>query len=264
MNFSTLVGLTLAAAVFLGGVLGSSSNWKIYFNSHAFLIVLGGTIAATLVSFPFEQLLKLTKIFFSKVLGGKSAPHLQVIEEAVRLSQGLSENSEYLAENVSTIKNEFLKEAVQLQIDGGISDQKIDAILRKRADVHFIKYEEESHLFKTVARFPPAFGLLGAVTGMIALMAGLGSPDSFKMIGPAMAVSMVATLYGVALANFFLIPLGENLSKWSKEDRLMRNIVIDAIKLLRAQEHPLIVEEHLKSYLLSSDRKKLRTPRANM
>lgn len=262
MNFSSILGLAVALVVFTGGVVTSTSNWKIYLNSHAFFIVFGGTLAATLVSFPLPHLIKISKIFIKKILGQNAAPHLRVIEEIVQLSQGLQSNEEFLRLNQESIKNPFLKEAVQLQIEGGIANSKIDEILRKRAEVHFVRYEEEAHMFKTVARFPPAFGLLGAVLGMIALMTGLGSPDSFKQIGPAMAMAMVATMYGIALANFIFIPLGENLSKLNKEDHLMRNIVIDGLKLLRDREHPIVAEEHLKSYLLTTERRKLSTPRS--
>ena len=194
---------------------------------------------------------------------GKSASYVYVIEEIINLSRGQFNDDQFLTNNLLKIQSPFLREAVELQIAGGIPDAKIDSILKKRVDFHFLKFEEESHLFKTVARFPPAFGLLGAVSGMIALMSGIASPDAFKTIGPSMAVALVATLYGIALANFILIPLGENVSKWNKEDRLMRSIVLDGLKLLRQKEHPLVVEEHLKSYLLSSDRQKLNIKKAS-
>ena len=73
-----------------------------------------------------------------------------------------------------------------------------------------------------------------------------------------MAIGLVATLYGIALTNFLLIPVGENLSKLNKQDETTREIVIDGIQLLLAKEHPLVVEEHLKSYLLPSERAKLK------
>ncbi len=262
MNFSSILGLGIALVVFVGGVVSSTTNWKIYLNPHAFFIVFGGTLAATLVSFPLSHLFKISKIFFRKIVGKHGAPHLRVIEEIVQLSQGSQTNDEFLRQNQETIKNHFLKEAVQIQMAGGIPNKTIDEILKKRAEVYYVRYEEEANMFKTMARFPPAFGLLGAVVGMIALMTGLGSPDSFKQIGPAMAMAMVATMYGIALANFLFIPLGENLSKLNKEDHLMRNIVIDGLKLLRERQHPLIVEEHLKSYLLVAERKNLSTPRS--
>lgn len=257
MNISVLLGLLIGVAVAIGGIFTSTDNWRIFLDIHALIVVVGGTIAATLISFPLPQLYKVSKIFWSKIIGKRNAPHIQVISEIVRLAAGHREAPDFLRDNLDTIKTPFLREAIELEIEGGISFHKIDAILKKRAEVHFVRYEDEAHIFKTIARFPPAFGLLGAVLGMIALMSGLGSPDSFKTIGPAMALAMVATMYGIAIANFIFVPLGENLSKLSKEDHLMRNIVIDAIKLLREKEHPIVVEEYLKSYLLTGEREKL-------
>ena len=257
MNISTALGFLLAATILIGGMLTATPNWKIFFDLHAAIIVIGGTLAATMVSFPIKQLYKLVKVIGIRILQQQKSVHISVINEVVRLSEGLKDDKEHLQKNVDSIKTPFLKEAIQIEIAGGIDEYKIDIILKKRAEVHFIRYEGEAHVFKTVARFPPAFGLLGAVLGMVALLSGLGSPDSFKQIGPAMAMAMVATLYGVAMANFIFIPLGENLSKLSEEDHLMRCIVIDAIKLLRDREHPIVVEEYLKSYLLSTERKVL-------
>ena len=109
-------------------------------------------------------------------------------------------------------------------------------------------------MFNTLAKFPPAFGLLGAVVGMIALMQSLGGADAIKGVGPAMAVALVATMYGIAFANFILIPLGENLAKHNRTDKTVRSMVIDGIKLIRLKKHPLLVEENIKSYLLPSER----------
>ena len=259
MNFSTALGLLLASAVMAGGVFTSTPNWRIFLDQHEALVVVGGTMAATLVSFPISQLFKITKVFWNRIIGKSGAPHIQVVAEIVELSKGHYADPGFLEKNIAKVKSPFLKEAIQLQLDGGMPDSKIDVILRKRAEVHLVRYEAEAHIFKTMARFPPAFGLLGAVLGMVALMSGLGSPDSFKTIGPSMAMALVATMYGIAMANFLFVPLGENLAKFSKEDHLMRNIVIDSIKLFRDREHPLVVEEYLKSYLLTSERAELKT-----
>ncbi len=254
MNSSTTYGLLIAVGVVYFGITGSTSNFQIFFNEHAAIIVCGGTFAAALVSFPAKLLLKVSKVFLNRFSGKGASPHIKVVEEIITLAKGHYSDPQFLTNAIPSIKNPFLKEVIQLQLDGGMSDGKIDVIIRKRAEVHLVRYEADSHVFKTLARFPPAFGLLGAVLGMVALMSNLGSPDSFQSVGPALAVSLVATLYGIALANFVFVPLGENLGKHSKEDNLMRNIVIDAIKLLREKEHPLVVEEYLKSYLLTSER----------
>jgi chemotaxis protein MotA len=98
---------------------------------------------------------------------------------------------------------------------------------------------------------------MGTTLGMIALLNGLGSAEAFKNLGPAMAVGLVATFYGIAIANLILVPMSENLSKLNKEDEIVRDIVIQGIKLLRNRSHPIVVEEYLKSFLLPNERRSL-------
>jgi len=258
MNISSILGIVAAIVVLLGALFTTTSNWGVFLDAHAILIVIGGTLAASMICFPFQKLVTLSKVFFKKVLGQYKDKHEVVIYEIVDLAKGYRDNNNYLTEKVGQIKTPFLKEAIQMMIDGGMKDPVVDRILRKRALTHYKRYEDEASMFKTISKFPPAFGLLGTTLGMIALLQSLGSPDSFKKLGPAMAIGLVATLYGIALANLVLIPIGENLSKLNKEDEMAREMVIEGIKLIRAKEHPSIVEEDLKSYLLPGERSKLK------
>lgn len=254
MNLSSLFGLILAAAVFVGTAMTSTKNSSVFLDWHAALIVIGGTTAAALLSYSAKSIFAMVKVFFSRVLRGNIARYSQVIEEIVDLARGYRDNENYLAEKVGAIQNPFLQEAIKLMVEGGLPPAEIDLILLKRAQTHYKRYEEDSHMFATLAKFPPAFGLLGAVVGMVSLMQGLGGADAIKTVGPAMAVALVATLYGIAIANFIFIPLGENLSKFNKSDKVIRQMVIDGVKLLRSKKHPLVVEENIKSYLLPSER----------
>lgn len=254
MNVSSLVGLILALVVFLITALTSVKNPVVFLDWHAALIVLGGTFAATLLSFSGKNMLKLTKIFLTKILRGTQQQYVELIHEIIDLAKGYRENESYLAQTAEKIKNPFLREAVELVSEGGLTNHEIDLILTKRAKTTNKRYEEDAHMFTTLAKFPPAFGLLGAVVGMVSLMQNLGGADAIKGVGPAMAVALVATLYGIAIANFIFIPLGENLSKFNRQDKTMRTMVIDGMRMVRAKKHPLLVEENLKSYILPSER----------
>ncbi len=260
MNGSSIVGLVLAIVVFLIVALTSVKDPIVFLDWHAAVIVLGGTLAATLLSFSFKNIINLSKIFLYKILQGTQQQYAELIREIVDLSKGYRESEGYLGQKKDEIKNHFLREAVELIIEGGLSSHEIDTILAKRAKTHHKRYEEDAHMFTTLAKFPPAFGLLGAVVGMVSLMQNLGGADAIKGVGPAMAVALVATLYGIAIANFIFIPLGENLSKFNRQDKTMRTMVIDGIKMIRAKKHPLLVEENIKSYLLPSERLAMGSP----
>lgn len=253
MNLSSILGLVLAVVVFATAAMTSTSNSKIFLDAHAMLIVVGGTIAASLLSFSFTRMRSLFKIFIKKVLGGEKEFGL-VVSEIVDLSRGYRENEGYLKQKGPTLQHPFLKEAVMLLAEGGIEAHDLDEILLKRTRNAYHRFEEDAENFKALSKFPPAFGLLGAVIGMISLMQNLGGPDSFTKVGPSMAIALVATLYGIAIANFFFLPMGENLSRLNKKELLVRQMICDGIKLIRAKKHPYMVEEACKSYLLPNER----------
>lgn len=253
MNFSALLGILLAFGVFIGAAATAVKDMKVLLDYHAFMIVIGGTLAASLVSFSGKTILVLLKVFFKRVLGKNDEAQV-AIEEIVDLARGFRENDNYLRDKCASIKTPFLKEAIEMTIEGGIDPQDIDKILIKRAQSVHQRHEADAEMFKSLSKFPPAFGLLGAVIGMIALMQNLGGADAFKKVGPSMAVALVATMYGIAVANFIFLPLAENLGKANRSDHMIRQMVVDGLRLIRAKKHPLMVEEAVKSYLLPSER----------
>lgn len=258
MNFSSLFGVVSALLVFGIALFTSTDSRSIFLDPHGILIVIGGTAAASLICFPMKSLITLFKVFFNKVLGKYSNAHEKVIYEIVDLAKGQRDNSNYLKDKVGSLTTPFLKEAVEMQILGGIDAKVVDRILAKRALTHYKRHEKEAGVFKTIAKFPPAFGLMGTTLGMISLLQSLGGADAFKKLGPSMAIGLVATLYGIALTNLVFVPIGENLSKLNEEDEITREIVMDGIRLIRDRVHEIIVEEELKSYLLPSERIKMK------
>lgn len=258
MNISGIIGILATLAVFVFGIIDSKVGLEVFLDRHAIVIVIGGTLAATLLSFPFSTLLMSIKVIFFKIIGKSSQEHSVVIAEIVNLAAGLQKDNEHLNIKKAEIKNLFLKEAIELSLEGTIKADELEEILQMRALTILKKYEQEASIFKVIARFPPAFGLLGTTLGMIALLKGLGSAEAIQRLGPAMSIGLVATFYGVAMANLIFIPIGENLSKLNKEDEVIREIVIHGMRLLRRKAHPIVVEETLKSFLLPKDRSKLK------
>lgn len=257
MNFSALIGLILAFTVAIAAAVTSTDNWRIFVDVHAALIVIGGTAAVALLSFSGSKLISLMRIFFRRVLGSNDEVTV-AIREIVELAKGYRDNEKHLKDAIPKVKTHFLKEALQLMVDGGMEPADLDSILKKRASTIHHRHEEDAEIFKTLSKFPPAFGLLGAVLGMIGMMQNMGGADAFSKVGPSLAVALVATLYGIALANFFFLPLGENLAKANRQDLMVRQMVIDGIKLIRVKKHPLVVEESIRSYLLPAERAKLK------
>lgn len=254
MNFSVISGIIAAVFMLVFMVLESATGIEVFLNKEGMVVVIGGTIAASLLIFPFSNYTKMVKVFWNKVLLGRGVKTDDIIREILSLSKGMRRQPDYLKANVNSIKVPFLKDAVELINKGGMTIEEIEEILKKRVDVQFEKYEEESEVFKTLSRFPPAFGLMGTTFGMISLMRSLGGENSFNLIGPAMGVALVATLYGIGISNLILVPFSERLARMNREDTMMKAMVVDGIKLLYRRAHPLLVEEHLLSFMLPGAR----------
>ena len=257
MNISSVLGSLAAIAVVVIGIITSSKSAHIFLDLHGILIVFGGTAAAGLMCFPLRFYVRIFGIFLNKFLGNYATRHETVILEIVDLAKGVRENPDYLATKAKSLKTMFLADAVELVVLGGIPEQALEEILIKRSRTHSKRYEYDAGVFKTLAKFPPAFGLLGTTLGMISLLQQLGGKDSQKLLGPAMAIGLVATFYGLTLANLVFIPISENLAVLNRDDETIRTMVIDGLRLIRKKEHPKVIEEHLKSYLLPHERAKL-------
>lgn len=140
--------------------------------------------------------------------------------------------------------------------ESNITNDELRDLLETRAETHFDEYMASTDRFKMVAKFPPAFGLMGTTIGLMALLRSLGGKQSIDNIGPGMAVALITTLYGLAIANFILIPISENLAKLTKDDLLARRIVVEGLMLIQEGKPTRFVEEKLKSFLLTKERNK--------
>jgi len=261
MNFSVIGGFFASVGVILYAATTGVQNSFIFMSLHALVIVLGGTVAASLICFPLSHFRGLARVFFRTLSGKQRAMIFETIGEIIQLAQ-VAHNGGTFSEEIPRIKNPFLRESMALLEQGGLSDQELDEILHTRVEFQNEKYKRDGMTFKIIGKFPPAFGLVGTTVGMISLLQGVGQANAFEQIGPAMSLSLVATFYGLIAANFFLIPLGENLSQSSEEDLVMRRMVVEGVRLLREQRHPLLVSEALKSYLTPTDREKMESARA--
>ena len=263
MNLGTLVGFVLAIASFVATMLMSFKNIAVVIDLHAFVIVIGGTIAVTLICFPADRILGLLRVVVRRLLGKNRRDYPSLIQEIVMLSEAHRKGVKNFEAAIPKIKDPFLKDAANaiFWVKADISPEEMRDLLETRVTTHAKIYTNEAKIFKTLAKFPPAFGLMGTSIGMIALLQSLGGENAKNEVGPAMSVALVTTLYGLVLANFIFLPVAENLVEQTNEDMLARNMVVEGIMLIQADKPTKYVEEKIKSYLLPKDRGDIGKPK---
>jgi chemotaxis protein MotA len=254
MNFSSLFGVLFGIGVMYGALHATTDNIQFFFNLHGILIVLGGTAAAASISFPIFQVVGLLKVFVLRVLGRHKTDYQEAITQVLELSKKASIGTSALNDSLPGIKHEFLRECVALVASGVLTEGEIRTTLEQRLKTLEARFLQEANMFRAIGRFPPAFGLLATTLGMIGLLQKLGEPDSQKMIGPAMSVGLIGTLYGIALANLIFIPIAENLTERTTEEMALRRMMVEGALMLKQQVNPITMREGLNSFLLPKDR----------
>jgi len=250
MNISSIIGLSAASVLLYFSITTSMENYSVLLNHHGIMIVFGGTLAAGSICFKLNEIISLLKIFFLRFIGFRKPRYGQLVETLVEYNRRLfkGEIAQILGE-IPKIKDPFLREAMELVLSSNMAEGTLRKVLETRYETTAEHYYREAEYFKTLGRFPPAFGLVGTTLSMIALLQTLGSADAQKGIGPSMAIGLVATFYGVVTANLILIPIGESLKANTKEELLARRIIIEGVLIMKRGSGTTVIKEMLNSYL---------------
>ena len=94
--------------------------------------------------------------------------------------------------------------------------------------------------------YAPTLGIIGAVLGLMAVMKNLADPSK---LGHGIAAAFTATIYGIASANLFFLPIAAKLKSAIAEQTRMREMAIEGLISISQGENPRNIESKLKGYL---------------
>lgn len=250
MDISTLLGVLLGGiAVVLGIAIGG--DLTPYMDVTSYLIVFGGALGAVMVAHPKERSFKIVQLLMNTVKQpkldyGDSIRALVSFSEKARREGLLS-----LEEDLEGLTDEFMKKGIQLVVDGTDPDL-LKAMMEIEVDLMDSELTGQSKVLESAGAFAPAFGMIGTVIGLIAMLGALNNPDA---LGPAMAKALVTTFLGAVAGNILFLPMAEK-SGMRKEYYLMhKRMILEGIASIQAGDNPRLLEEKLKSFLNPADRK---------
>ncbi len=250
MNKSSLFGLALCGLVTYFGIMHGMSMGTL-FNSHALILVIGGTIAIAILSYPMKRLKDVLSFINKGFLFKTKNSDIQMIEDLI-----ISVKSRYGNNNLAVAgykPHPFIQDSLRLLDEPDLSVNDVAHILKSRKDAVKKRYFEDAKILNNIAKYPPHLGLLGASSGMIQMMAGLGK-GGIETIGAAMAVALTATLWGIFLNNFIFLPLSDNATKAAEDEMYFREIVCESMIMLKSNMQEKVVTEIIVSRLMSVDR----------
>ncbi len=256
MNIATFIGIVLGLLLVFGTIYTEAGTLDYFINYSGLAIVLGGTLAATLVSYPIKDVFSVFKNLF--LVLKREPPRLQIFIKQVLylVKMSKAEPAKDLEKEIPYIGNLFLKDAVQMLADG-YAVNEISDILEERINYKQESEFAESEIFRTMAKFSPAFGMVGTLIGLILLLVNL-SAVGLDNLGTGMALALVTTFYGVLLANLVFKPFAIKLERRTKEQILMMNMIKESIIMIAEKWTPSMVEDYLYSFVKPAERQFLR------
>jgi len=249
MDIATIIGLLAGIAlvvitILLGGAVA------IFWNVPSFVLVVGGTLAATLINFPLSDVLSVFNTLKNAFIHRVTPPE-KLIEKMVHFATvARREGILALESHAAQAEDEFLQRSIQLAIDGTAPELIKDILTTE------IAFMEDRHgmgqsILITMGTFAPAFGMIGTLMGLVAMLRNMDDP---KAIGPGMAVAILTTFYGAMIANVLCLPLSDKLSYRNEEEMLLRTVMMKGILSLQAGDNPRITQAKLAVYLPADKR----------
>jgi len=236
----------------------TGSDLSIFLNLPGFMIVVGGTFAATLIKFPLGNVLVAFTVGIRAAFVNEIDDPRQLINQAIKLTKTARKGGLIKLEK-ARVANTFFRKGLQLCADGR-DVEFIRKMLTREMDLAIQRQEMGSRVFQAIGDAAPAFGMFGTLVGLVQMLSQMDDPTQ---IGKAMAVALLTTLYGVLIANLIALPIADKLLTKTQQERENRLLIMESIAQIHSKQNPTIVIEILESYLPEKLRQRAETHAPN-
>ena len=250
MDLATILGIVSAfglviIAIVMGGGL------MLFINIPSLMIVIGGTLGATMINYPLKDVLGAISVVKNAFFTSNSAAE-EIVRQFVDFGgKARREGILALEADVKNVEDDFLGKGLQLSVDG-LEPQAIETIMDTEVEFLRERHQAGAEIFSTMGMFAPALGMIGTLIGLVQMLQSMDDPNS---IGPAMAVALLTTFYGSVMANLVYMPISGKLRTRSKEETLVKEMVIQGVISLTKGENPRILEQKMLAFMPPKERK---------
>jgi chemotaxis protein MotA len=247
MNPSTILGMIGGILLIFLAVMLTAQDATAFLNFPGLAVVLGGTLAATLLAYPLKEVLRVFRTFIV-VLRNEKLYAEEDLKELVAVARYWFKGDLASIENeLVKIRNPFLRNGVQMIIDETPADE-IAELMQWRITRLKAAETAEAHVYRTMAMFAPAFGMLGTLIGLINMLHGMEG-DDFARIGVNMALALLTTLYGVVLANLLFKPIAIKFERRTEQRVVLMNVIMEGVLLMARGHTPAYIREFLSTFV---------------
>jgi chemotaxis protein MotA len=198
-----------------------------------------------MMAFPLKSFLSLPMVM-KKAFLNKQDDLLVIIRQLVELAEVARRDGLLALEGrMAEVQQPVIKSGLQMAIDGNDADT-IESVMRTEMESVARRHREGRSILDQLARFAPAYGMIGTLMGLIMMLSDMSDPSG---IGAGMAVALITTLYGAVAANVVFQPFAEKLGLLSKYELNSMELIVRGVLAIQSGESPRALEQRLLTYL---------------
>jgi len=251
MSIATILGVVFGFGLFVGSVILSTDNVFVFLNLPSFIMVLGGTLAATFISFEPRFVVHALRTMVGILLTNEVTRAIlthevgRVIRWGYVIQKGGLAGLEADAAKARKI-DRFLSYGIDLVVTG-YTGQEVREILANTVETTFQRQMVYTDILRNMGSTSPAFGMIGTLVGLIIMLDNMGEDPS--SLGPGMAVALVTTLYGVLIARLVFLPAANKVQMREEIVRFRNYLLAEGLALLAERKSPRYIQDKMNSYL---------------
>ena len=248
MDIATVIGIIGGFVLIIVSILIGSSIGA-FINIPGLLIVVGGTIMATLIMEKLNVVLGSIQVAVKAFFDKSESPNI-IIKKIISLAEKTRKEGLLALEN-ENIEHPYLAKGIKMAVDG-MEPEEIIRTLQIEINSLVERHETGHKIFKFMGASAPAMGMIGTLIGLVQMLRTMSDPST---IGPSMAVALLTTFYGAVLAFLVFNPIAENLAGKTDQEKTVMNIITYGIDGIVKGLNQSLLEDKLTSFLSPKERK---------
>ena len=198
----------------------------------AIAIVGGGTILAVALRTPLRDLVRALAAL--KTLGRARLEGDALLQQIAALGR-IAQRHGAMALDRTVIADPDIAAGIAAIVDGATSSD-MATLLQHRRHARIERHVAAAEVWAGAADVAPAMGMVGTLIGLARMFATMSDPTA---IGGAMAIALLATLYGALLANLVFMPIANRLRAQGRNEAFERARIEAPLVALAARETPV-------------------------
>lgn len=256
VSFSTILGILFGLGLVVASIILSTDNFTMFLSLSSVLMVLGGTIAAIMISYQGRYAWMAFVAFGSTFMPSKVNPKTLFADVATMIDWAdiVRRNGLRALESSVQVKEKeggFLHDCFSMLLSGHKGND-IRHILNNVKDSTFERNMVMVNIINNMASVAPAFGMVGTLVGLVVMLDNM--QGDVGALGKALALALLTTLYGVLFAQLFFKPAALKLQQKEEMMRFRNQLLIEGAVLISEGKSSAMVEDFMNSYLSTKAR----------